>query len=169
MAYHCLRRLVLVTAESIIDNLLSKHGSIFFTLCNKVLGIAAQLIRHSHVLHILSLSGSNISNHGLGIGIIMLCYFMSGFLQYPIVLVIIVVTPLIHQILEYFPHVVVIGSLFKLEIPTVLQIRVEFFRHTPGKRFNCCGHLLVFNSIVLVVFIFSLEALPREVTFQEIK
>ena len=92
----------------------------------------------------------------------------SFLLEDPVVLVIILVTTLVHQVLEDLPHVVVVWPLFELEVPAVLKILVELLRKTPGERLNRRCHLLVFDSIVLVIFVFALKALPWQTAFQEV-
>lgn len=85
---------------------------------------------------------------------------MSSLFEYPIVLIVVVVTTLIHEIFEYFPHVVVIGPLLELQIPTILQIGVEFLWDASRQRFDSCRHFLILDAIVLIIFVFTLKALP---------
>ena len=72
------------------------------------------------VSHIFALLSRNIANHRLCISIVMFWYFVSCLLKHPVILIIVVVTALVHQIFEYFSHIVVIWSLLKLQISAIL-------------------------------------------------
>jgi hypothetical protein len=77
-------------------------------------------------------------------------------------------TSLVHEILEYFSHVVVIWSLLKLQVPAIIKIGVELLWHTPSKRLNGGAYLLVLDPVILVIFIFPLETLPRKCALEEV-
>ena len=83
-------------------------------------------------------------------------------------MIVIIVPTLVHQILENLSHIVVVGSLLKLEVPTVLQVRVEFLRHATSQRLDGRGYLLIFDSIVLVILVFALKTLPWQRSLQEV-
>ena len=138
MAYFCQPCISIVGPKTIVNDLLAKHGSIFFSFCNEIFGIAAHFILHDILSHFFSLLVSNIAYHWFSIRIIVLWYFMSGLLKDPVVLVIVVVTSLIHEILEYLSHVIVVRSLLKFEIPAVLEIGIEFLWNPPCERFDGC-------------------------------
>lgn len=72
------------------------------------------------VCKVLTLCRSNITNHWFCVSIIMLWYLVTSLFEHPIILVIVVVAALIHQVFEYFSHIVVIWSLLELQIPAVL-------------------------------------------------
>ena len=121
------------------------------------------------ITHFFSLGRCDIANHGLRVRVILLVYFVSSLLEDPVILVVIVVTTLVHQILEYFAHVIVVGSLLELQISAVLQVSVEFFWETSGERLNGRRHLLVLDTVVLVVFVFTLQSLPWQISFQKVQ
>lgn len=75
---------------------------------------------------------------------------------------------LVHQILENLPHVVVVRSLLELEVSTVLQVRVELFGHATSQRLDSRRHLLVLDSVVLVILVLALQTLPRQRSLQEV-
>ena len=116
---------ILIGSKSIINHLLPKHGPVLLSLSHEILGGANYLILRN-ICHVFPLGSRNLPSHGFCIRVIMLRYFMSSLFEYPIVLIVVVVTTLVHEIFEYFPHVVVIGPLLELQIPTILQIGVEF-------------------------------------------
>ena len=119
--------------------------------------------------NVLSLSCSDVSNHGLGISVIILVYFMSCLLQDPVILIVVIVATLIHQIFEYFSHVVVIRSFLEFQISAILQISVKFLWKSPRQRLNRCRHFLVLDSVILIVLILSLKALPRQISLQKVE
>jgi hypothetical protein len=77
-------------------------------------------------------------------------------------------TPLVHKILEYLSHVVVIWSLLKLQVPAIIEVSIELLWHSPCQRLNRGTDFLVLDPIVLVIFILSLKALPRECSLKEV-
>ena len=105
---------------AIIDHLLAKQSPIFFSLHYEVFCVTSKFILRHIISKILTLLGSNISWHWLCIGVIMLWYFMSSLLEYPVILVIVIVTTFVHQVLEYFSHVIVIRSFLEFQVSAVL-------------------------------------------------
>ena len=73
-------------------------------------------------------------------------------------------TPLVHEVLEYFSHVVVIWSLLELQIPAIIEIGVEFLRETSSQGFDGSAHFLILDPVVLIILIFALQPLPWEST-----
>ena len=130
----------------------------------------AQLFRYLDCVAsaLLALNSGNITGRRLGVRVVTLRNFLTSLLEDPVVLVVIIVPTLIHQILENLSHVVVVGSLFELEVPTVLQVRVEFLGHTTRQRLDGRRDLLIFNSVVLVILVFALKTLPWQRSLQEV-
>lgn len=95
---------ILIRSKSSIDYLSSKICPIFFSFFNKRFTISLWfcIIFTLHSFHSL-LSSSHI----------FLWNTLAGFLQDPIILVVIIMTPLIHKIFEYFAHVIIIWSLLE--------------------------------------------------------
>ena len=90
-------------SKSSIDYLSSKICPIFFSFFDKRFTISLWFIIFTlHSFHSL-LSSSHI----------FLWNTLAGFLQDPIILIVIVMTPLIHKIFEYFAHVIIIRSLLE--------------------------------------------------------
>jgi len=56
----------------------------------------------------------------LSINIICFWNFLSCLLEHPVILIIIVMPSFIHQVLEDFPHIIIVGSLLELQIPAIL-------------------------------------------------
>jgi hypothetical protein len=69
---------------------------------------------------------------------------------------------LVHEVLEYFSHVVIVGSLLKLQIPAIVEIGIKFLWKSSSQRFNGRAHFLVLDPIVLVILVFALKSLPRK-------
>ena len=103
-----------------------------------------------------------------GIGIILGIDLLSRLLEDPIVLIVVIMASFVHEILENLSHVVVIGSLLKFQVPAIIEVSIELFWHSPCQSFNRGTDFLVLDPVVLVIFIFSLKALPRECAFEEI-
>jgi hypothetical protein len=145
------------TTSPIIDDLLSKIRSIFLSLFNEFL--LASISDHfwRDFVHF----ALNTCDSGFGISIILGIDLLSRLLKDPIVLVVVIVASLVHEILENLSHVIVIGSLLKLQVSAIIEISIEFFWHSPCQRLNRGTDLLVLDPIVLIIFILSLKALPR--------
>ena len=150
-----------------IHDLLAKLGSMLFALLNE-----AQLLRKldsvSGTGDLLALCGRNITSSRLGVSIVALRNLLARLLKHPVILIIVVVPALVHQVLENLPHIVVVRSLLEFEVPTVLQVSVEFFRHAARQRLDGCRDLLIFDSIILVILVFALKTLPRQRSLQEV-
>lgn len=108
-----------------VDDLLSEHCPILFPLLREFL--IGQLL--GWLLFELTLDAGD---GGLRVSIVLRIDLLSRLLENPIVLIVVVMAPLVHKILENFPHVVVIWSLLKLEVPTIIEIGVELFRQSSG-------------------------------------
>ena len=112
---------LLLSTHSIIDNLLAKEGSIFLSLHYEVFRVTSKfVIGHVMVSKVFTLLSCNITYHRLCISVVVLWYFVTGLLEDPVILVVVVVAALVHQILEDFSHIVVIWPLLELQISTVL-------------------------------------------------
>ena len=145
---------------SAVHNLGSEFGSVFLALLAESLSSA--------ILHVFSLSSSDIAGSWFGVSIIILRNLLALLFEHPIVLVVVIVATLIHQVLENLPHVVIVGPLLELEVPAVLQERVEFLGQASSQRLDGGLHLLVLYSVILVVLILALETLPRQTALQEV-
>jgi hypothetical protein len=72
-------------------------------------------------------------------------------------------------LLEKSPQIVVIGLFIKVQVATVLNVLVEFFRAATAKRFHRSLALLLLDPVVFIIFIPSLETLPRQIAFQKVE
>ena len=77
-------------------------------------------------------------------------------------------TSLVHEVLEYLSHVVVIRSFLKFQVPAIIEVSIKLLWHSPCKRLDGSADFLVLNSIIFVVFILSLKSLPRKCAFKEV-
>ena len=128
----------MLSSDSIIDHLLAKEGPIFLSLHYEVFRVTPKLvIWHVIVSKIFSLLSCDVTSQRLCISVVVFWYFVSSLLEHPVILVIVVVTALVHQVLENFAHIVVVWPLLKLQISAVLQISVEFFWDSTRQRFDC--------------------------------
>lgn len=93
----------------------------------------------------------------------------TSLFENPVELPVIIVAILRHHGLEQTAQVVVVGLLFKLKVATVLQVLHELFRNASRQLLDRGLALFVPNFIVLLVFVFSLEALPRQLAFQKVE
>lgn len=91
------------------------------------------------------------------------------FLKCPVVLAIHIVAHAIHDALVEWAQVVVIWLFLKLQPPTVINILSELLGVLSRQRLNSGLALLVFDAVILLVFVFASEALPRKLPFQEVK
>lgn len=144
-----------------IHNLLSNISPVLLALLDEV-----RLPRWQFLLF-FSLDRSNVALGG-GSDVVLLRNLLSLLFENPVVLVVVVVAALVHEVLEYFAHVVVVGSLFELEVAAVLEIDVELLGHAPGQRLDRRRDLLVLYSVVLVIFGFALQTLPWQTALQEV-
>ena len=132
-----------------IHYLLSQHGSVFLSLfCEFLLWI--WLFVWGVKLALSCCDG------WFGVGVILCVYLLSCLLQNPVVLIIIVMSSLVHKVFENLSHVVVIWSFFEFQVTTVVQVRVEFVGQPSRERLNCSANFFVFNTIVLIIFVFTL-------------
>lgn len=92
----------------------------------------------------------------LCISIILSIYLLSCLFQNPVILIIIVMSSFVHKVFENLSHVVVIWSFFEFKVATVVQICVKFVGQTSCERLNCSANFFVFNTIVLIIFVFTL-------------
>ena len=145
----------------IIDHLLSKIRSIFLSFFDEFLLASITDIFWRGFVHF----ALNTCDSRFGISIILGIDLLSRLLEDPIVLVVVIVASFIHEILENLSHIIVIGSLLKLQVPAIIEISIELLWHSPCQRLNRGTDLLVLDPIVLVIFILSLKALPRECAF----
>ena len=99
-------------------------------------------------------------------------FFVKLFLflckNYPIVLIIILVSALSEKIFEHGSHLRVIGSFIKSEVSACAEIFGEFNRVTFAENFNWCGQFFLFNTFILVTFVIGFESLPWKHSSQEI-
>lgn len=93
----------------------------------------------------------------------------TSFLENPVELPVIIVAILRHHGLEQTAQVVVVGLLFKLKVAAVLQVLHELFGNAGSQLLNSGLALFVPNSIVLLILVLSLEALPRQLAFQKVE
>ena len=64
----------------------------------------------------------------------------------------------------------VVGLLFKVQVPAVLQVPVELFRLAPAQLFDSGLHLFQLDLIVLVVSVAAaLKALPRQSSLEQVQ
>ena len=75
---------------------------------------------------------------------------------------------LVHKVFENLSHVVVIWSFFEFEVATVVEVSVEFVGQPSRQRLNCSANFFVFNTIVLIIFVFTLQSLPWKRALQEV-
>ena len=90
-------------------------------------------------------------------------------LKNPIELSIIGVATALHEPTVEASEVVVVGALFEVEIAAVLEVLAELFWRIASQLLNRSLNLFLFDAIVLVIFVFTSEALPREGTLEEIE
>jgi hypothetical protein len=83
-------------------------GSVLFSFLNEI-----GLFDYLFLLFLFALSSCDVALGWLP-NEIFLWYLLALLFEYPVVLVVIIVTTLVHEILEDFPHVVVVWSFFKL-------------------------------------------------------
>jgi len=93
------------------------------------------------------------------------CDLLSTLLEDPVIDEVIFEVAPVHEIFEQLPAVVVVWLLLELESPAVVQIKVEFFRQSPGEALNGGAHFLLLYPIVFLVFVLPLEALPGQSPF----
>ena len=127
----------MLSTHSIIDHLLAKEGPIFLSLHYEVFRVTPKLVIWHVVSKIFSLLSCDVTSQRFCISVVVFGYFVSSLLEHPVILVIVVVTALVHQVLENFSHIVVVWPLLKLQISAVLQISFEFFWDSTRQRFNC--------------------------------
>jgi hypothetical protein len=144
--------------------LLSKIGSVFLPLFDEFLLASISSCHFWGILHL----ALNTCNSWFGISIILGIDLLSRLLEDPIVLVVVIMSSLVHEILEDLSHVVVIRSLFELQVPAIIEVSIKLLWHSSCQRFNRGANFLVLDPIVLVIFILSLKALPRKCAFEEV-
>lgn len=86
----------------------------------------------------------------------------------PVILIVILVSAAVEQLLEHGFHGCIVGSFIKANVPGLAQVLGEFHWVTLAEHFNRCGKFLLLNAFVLVSFVVSLHALPRQHSSQEI-
>ncbi len=107
-------------AAKAIHDLLTNGGSILFPLLFKIFLTSTDFVHRLVVVKVVfTLSSSDIARCGLGVSVIVLWNLLSCLLQDPVILVVVLVTPLIHQVLEYFAHVRVVWPFFKFQVSAV--------------------------------------------------
>jgi hypothetical protein len=148
----------------IVYHLLSKIRSVFFPLFDKFLLASISDIFWWKIIHF----ALNTCDSRFGISIILGIDLLSGLFEDPIVLIVVIVASLVHEILEYLSHVVVIRPLLKLQVPAIIEVSMELLWHSPCQRLNRGLDLLVLNPIVLVILILSLKALPRKCALKDV-
>ena len=149
-------------AEATVDDLFTQLGLVLLSLLDKFL-----LLRGPQSVF-LSLSGSDLARHNLGVSVVKLGDLLTRLLDNPVILVVVVVTALVHQILEDFAHVVVVRALLEFQIPAVLQVGVELLGKATSQCLDCRLNLLVLDTVVFVVLVLALEALPRQIASKEV-
>ena len=77
-------------------------------------------------------------------------------------------TALVHQVFENLAHVVVVWALLEFQISAVLQVGVKLLWKATSQRLDRCLDFFVLDSVILVILVFALEALPRQITSQEV-
>ncbi len=89
----------------------------------------------------------------------------------PIVLIVIFIPVPLHGLPKESSQILVIRFLVKSQIPAVVQVLTKslLFRCSSDQLFYLCGNFLVFDPIVLFFLSPSLEALPRQTTFQKVQ
>ena len=105
--------------------MLPKHRSIFFPLLNELLLIGPSGL-FLLVLHFALHSGHS----RFGVSIVLGVDLLSRLFEHPVILIVIIVTSFVHEILEYFSHVVVVWSLLELQISAIIQVSVELLWKT---------------------------------------
>jgi len=144
--------------------LLSKVRSIFLPFFDEFLLASISDIFWWEIVHFALYT----CDSRFGISIILGIDLLSRLLEDPIVLIVVIVASLVHEVLEYLSHVVVIRPLLKLQVPAIIEVSMELLWHSPCQRLNRGLDLLVLDPIVLIILILSLKALPRECALKEV-
>ena len=91
------------------------------------------------------------------------------FLKCPVVLAVHIVSHAIHDTLIERAQVVVIWLFLKLQPTAIVNILSKFLGVLSSELLNSGLTFLIFDAVILLVFIFASEALPRKLPFQEVE
>lgn len=91
------------------------------------------------------------------------------FFENPVVHAVRLPTIVLHASSPETSEEVVIGSLFEIQILAVVQVLVEFLGGTSAKLLDSGLNFLLFDLVILVVFVLSGKSLPGELPLQEVK
>lgn len=86
----------------------------------------------------------------------------SVFLDDPVVLVVPFEAVASHKVLEKLPQVSIVGFFFEFKASAVGKVAAQLFRAPSSQSFDCGRHFLLLDLVVLIVFVLSLQSLPRQ-------
>lgn len=116
-----------------VDHLLSQHCSVLLALLNELLLVGVGGGGISFCWGLLVELALDSCNGGFGIGVVLGVHLLSRLFEHPVVLVIVIMTTFVHEVLENFPHVVIVWSLLELQIPAIIEIGIELLWKSPGQ------------------------------------
>ena len=94
---------------------------------------------------------------------------VAFFLENPIILTVACVTATLHQLAEEATEVIIVGLFFEIQITAVLEVLRELLGALSSQLLDRGLNLLFLNSVILIVFIFTGEALPRKRSLEEVE
>lgn len=89
-------------------------------------------------------------------------------LDAPVEDIIVLVTLADKEVAEEFAQVAIVGLVVKAEGTAIVEENAEFIGEAATEQVGRSGHLLLHNTIVLLLLGGSLETLPRELSTQEV-
>ena len=96
-------------------------------------------------------------------------FWSIWFLDHPVEDIVIFVAASVKQVFEEFPQISDIRLFFEFQRSAISQVKTDFFRKVLAKLFNLSGEFLISNFFIFFFFCSCRDALPRKLTFYEVK